>query len=44
MFPPGDEAVAEVGKTYPGRVVRLVDIGAFVEIFPGAAGAKYATK
>ena len=28
-------AVAEVGKTYLGTVVRLVDFGAFVEIFPG---------
>jgi polyribonucleotide nucleotidyltransferase len=31
-------AVAEVGKTYLGRVVRLVDFGAFVEIFPGTDG------
>jgi polyribonucleotide nucleotidyltransferase len=28
-------AVAEIGKTYLGKVVRLVDFGAFVEIFPG---------
>ncbi len=28
-------ATAEVGKTYLGKVVRLVDFGAFVEIFPG---------
>ena len=27
-------AVAEVGKTYLGKVVRIVDFGAFVEIFP----------
>jgi len=31
-------ATAEVGKTYLGRVVRLVDFGAFVEIFPGTDG------
>jgi len=31
-------AVAEVGKTYSGKVVRLVDFGAFVEIFPGTDG------
>ena len=31
-------AVAEVGKTYLGKVVRLVDFGAFVEIFPGTDG------
>jgi polyribonucleotide nucleotidyltransferase len=31
-------AVAEVGKTYLGTVVRLVDFGAFVEIFPGTDG------
>ena len=29
---------AEVGKTYLGKVVRLVDFGAFVEIFPGTDG------
>jgi polyribonucleotide nucleotidyltransferase len=31
-------AVAEVGKTYLGKVVRLADFGAFVEIFPGTDG------
>ena len=31
-------AVAEIGKTYLGKVVRLVDFGAFVEIFPGTDG------
>jgi polyribonucleotide nucleotidyltransferase len=31
-------ASAEVGKTYLGTVVRLVDFGAFVEIFPGTDG------
>src|ERR1700733_6083214 len=31
-------AVAEVGKTYLGKVVRIVDFGAFVEIFPGTDG------
>jgi polyribonucleotide nucleotidyltransferase len=31
-------AVAEVGKTYLGKVVRLADFGAFVEIFPGPDG------
>jgi len=31
-------ATAEVGKTYLGKVVRLVDFGAFVEIFPGTDG------
>jgi polyribonucleotide nucleotidyltransferase len=30
--------VAEVGKTYLGKVVRIVDFGAFVEIFPGTDG------
>ncbi len=29
---------AEVGKTYLGTVTRLVDFGAFVEIFPGTEG------
>ena len=28
-------AVAEIGKIYLGKVVRIVDFGAFVEIFPG---------
>ena len=31
-------ANAEVGKTYLGKVVRIVDFGAFVEIFPGTDG------
>lgn len=31
-------AVAEVGKTYLGKVVRLVEFGAFVELFPGTDG------
>lgn len=31
-------AEAELGKTYLGRVVRLADFGAFVEIFPGTDG------
>ncbi len=31
-------ATAEIGKTYLGKVVRLVDFGAFVEIFPGTDG------
>jgi len=31
-------ATAEVGKIYLGKVVRLVDFGAFVEIFPGTDG------
>ena len=31
-------ASAEVGKTYLGKVVRLADFGAFVEIFPGTDG------
>jgi polyribonucleotide nucleotidyltransferase len=31
-------AEAEIGKTYLGKVVRLVDFGAFVEIFPGTDG------
>ena len=29
---------AEVGKTYLGKVVRLAEFGAFVEIFPGTDG------
>jgi polyribonucleotide nucleotidyltransferase len=33
-----DGAAAEVGKTYLGKVVRIVDFGAFVEIFPGTDG------
>jgi polyribonucleotide nucleotidyltransferase len=31
-------ATAEIGKTYLGKVVRLADFGAFVEIFPGTDG------
>ena len=31
-------ATAEIGKTYLGKVVRLVEFGAFVEIFPGTDG------
>jgi polyribonucleotide nucleotidyltransferase len=31
-------ATAEVGKTYLGRVTRLADFGAFVEIIPGTDG------
>jgi polyribonucleotide nucleotidyltransferase len=31
-------ATAEVGKIYLGKVVRLVEFGAFVEIFPGTDG------
>ena len=31
-------AVAEVGETYLGKVVRIADFGAFVEIFPGTDG------
>jgi polyribonucleotide nucleotidyltransferase len=31
-------ATAELGKTYLGKVVRLADFGAFVEIFPGTDG------
>src|SRR5487761_642397 len=31
-------AVREVGKTYLGKVVRLAEFGAFVEIFPGTDG------
>jgi polyribonucleotide nucleotidyltransferase len=31
-------ATAEVGKVYLGKVVRLVEFGAFVEIFPGTDG------
>jgi polyribonucleotide nucleotidyltransferase len=30
--------VPEVGKTYLGKVVRLAEFGAFVEIFPGTDG------
>jgi len=31
-------ATAEIGKTYLGKVVRLVEFGAFVELFPGTDG------
>ncbi len=31
-------ATAEVGKTYLGKVVRIADFGAFVELFPGTDG------
>jgi len=31
-------ATAELGKTYLGKVVRLVDFGAFVELFSGTDG------
>jgi polyribonucleotide nucleotidyltransferase len=31
-------ASAEIGKTYLGKVVRLAEFGAFVEIFPGTDG------
>jgi polyribonucleotide nucleotidyltransferase len=30
--------VPEIGKTYLGKVVRLAEFGAFVEIFPGTDG------
>jgi polyribonucleotide nucleotidyltransferase len=31
-------AVPEIGKTYLGKVVRIAEFGAFVEIFPGTDG------
>jgi polyribonucleotide nucleotidyltransferase len=31
-------AEAEVGKTYSGKVVKIMDFGAFVEIFPNNSG------
>jgi polyribonucleotide nucleotidyltransferase len=31
-------ATAEVGKTYLGKVMKVVDFGAFVEILPGTEG------
>ncbi|MEG0969743.1 MAG: polyribonucleotide nucleotidyltransferase, partial [Acidaminococcaceae bacterium] len=31
-------AVAEIGKTYTGKVTRLMNFGAFVEILPGKEG------
>jgi polyribonucleotide nucleotidyltransferase len=34
----GIVAEAEVGKTYMGKVVRIADFGAFVEILPGTDG------
>ena len=34
----GIVAVAEVGKIYEGKVVRIVDFGAFVNIMPGTDG------
>lgn len=34
----GIVAVAEVGKIYEGKVVRIVDFGAFVNILPGTDG------
>jgi predicted RNA-binding protein with RPS1 domain len=35
---PHFEAFAEVGKNYLGKVVRLADFGAFLELFPGTNG------
>jgi len=32
------EGMVEVGNVYLGRVVRIVDFGAFVELFPGTQG------
>ena len=34
----GITAEAEIGQTYMGTVSRIVDFGAFVEIFPGTDG------
>ncbi|HKW89034.1 MAG TPA: polyribonucleotide nucleotidyltransferase [Candidatus Acidoferrales bacterium] len=31
-------ATAEIGKTYLGKVVRIAEFGAFVELFPGTDG------
>jgi polyribonucleotide nucleotidyltransferase len=31
-------AEVEAGKTYPGKITRIVDFGAFVEILPGKEG------
>src|SRR6202012_2077296 len=31
-------ATPEIGKTYLGKVVRLAEFGAFVELFPGTDG------
>ena len=35
---PGATATAEVNKTYLGKVQRITDFGAFVEIIPGTDG------
>lgn len=37
-LPEPSPAEAEVGQTYVGEVTRIVDFGAFVEIFPGTDG------
>jgi polyribonucleotide nucleotidyltransferase len=37
-------AEAELGKIYQGKVVRTVDFGAFVEIFPGQDGMIHISK
>src|SRR6201984_1476989 len=34
-------ATAEIGKTYLGKVVRIADFGAFVEIFSGTDGFRH---
>src|SRR5580658_7042946 len=34
-------AVPEIGKVYLGKVVRLAEFGAFVELFPGTDGLLY---
>jgi polyribonucleotide nucleotidyltransferase len=34
----GHTAEAEVGKTYVGKVVKIADFGAFIEILPGVEG------
>ncbi len=31
-------AEVEIGKVYPGKVVKVVDFGAFIEIMPGKQG------
>ncbi len=31
-------AEAEIGEVYLGKVLKIVDFGAFVELFPGVAG------
>jgi polyribonucleotide nucleotidyltransferase len=38
------KAAAEVDKTYLGKVVRIVDFGAFVEILPGTEGLLHITE